>query len=211
MTPLLEVQDLTCSIPDRTLFSNLNFSVGERESVAIVGRSGTGKSTLLAAIMGLRDVDSGDIKICGESIVSAPAAKKLNIRREKIGMVHQDGQLIDELTATENVAVALMLTQHPQPNLWEHAEKTLRNVGVPPNTLASELSGGEIQRTALARALASEPRIILADEPTGSLDMQTRDEVMEHLFAATHTYNAALVIVTHDPEVAAQADRAISL
>lgn len=211
MTHLLDVENLTCTIPDRALFTDLSFSLDAGESVAIVGRSGVGKSTLLAAIMGLRAVDRGDIRIHGTSMVASTTAEKLQIRRQHLGMVHQDGQLIDELTAVENVALSLMLTEHQLSNMWERAEDMLRNVGVPPHTLASQLSGGEIQRTALVRALASAPSIILADEPTGSLDEITRDAIAEQLFETTRAAQAALVIVTHDPTVAAFADKVIHL
>ncbi|MEW6933690.1 ABC transporter ATP-binding protein [Trueperella pyogenes] len=211
MTYLLEVEDLSCTVPGRTLFADLSFSLSAGESIAIVGRSGVGKSTLLAAIMGLRNVAHGDIRILGESMVSAKAKRKREIRRERLGIVHQDGQLIDELTAVENVAVALMLVKDQLPELWEEAEKRLTAIGVPPHTLASKLSGGEIQRTALVRALASQPSVILADEPTGSLDEETRDAVAQQLFSATRDAQAALVIVTHDPAIAAYADKVLVL
>lgn len=120
-------------------------------------------------------------------------------------------QLIDELTAVENLAVALMLVNDQLPELWEEAEKRLTAIGVPPHTLASKLSGGEIQRTALVCALASQPSVILADEPTGSLDEETRDAVAQQLFSATRDAQAALVIVTHDPAIAAYADKVLVL
>ncbi|QOR47544.1 ATP-binding cassette domain-containing protein [Trueperella pecoris] len=211
MTYLLEVEDLSCTVPGRTLFTDLSFSLSAGENIAIVGRSGVGKSTLLAAIMGLRNVAHGDIRILGESMVLAKAKRKREIRRERLGIVHQDGQLIDELTAVENVAVALMLVKDQLPELWEEAEKRLTAIGVPPHTLASKLSGGEIQRTALVRALASQPSVILADEPTGSLDEETRNAVAQQLFSTTRDAHAALVIVTHDPVIAAYADKVVEL
>ncbi|MDO5025308.1 MAG: ATP-binding cassette domain-containing protein [Trueperella sp.] len=211
MTHLLEVENLTCKVAERELFKNLSFSLTAGESIAVIGRSGAGKSTLLSAIMGLRKVNSGDIRILGESIVSASAKRKQALRRKHLGLIHQDGQLIDELTAVENVAVALMLSENSSAALWEKAESSLDRIGVPPHTLAANLSGGEIQRTALVRALAPNPHIILADEPTGSLDEQTRDAVAHDLFSKTLAADAALVVVTHDPVVAALADKTISL
>nr|WP_240611489.1 ATP-binding cassette domain-containing protein [Actinobaculum sp. 313] len=143
---------------------------------------------------------------------SAKPAQAAQIRREHIGVVFQDGELLPELTAAENIAVALMLNQPggKEPRI-EKARKLVEEVGVPADTRAADLSGGERQRTALVRALATDPELVLADEPTGSLDTITRDAVAEQLFATVRERGAALLVVTHDPTVAARADATLDL
>lgn len=208
---LLEIDDVSCSVPGRELFGGLSFNLARGQSMAIVGESGIGKSTLIRAILGLRVVDSGEIRILGNSMTRASQSEKLRLRREHIGVVHQDGQLIEELSATENVAVALMLQHDPPQNSMELARKAVNEAGVPPDTLVAQLSGGERQRAALVRALIAEPDLILADEPTGSLDSETRDKMSEYLFGIAETHRLGLIVVTHDFEVAKRADRIIQM
>lgn len=208
---LIEVEKISCSVPGRRLFKGLSFQLDRGESLAIIGESGLGKSTLLAAIQGLRDVDSGNIVVAGVNLTKASSSERRRIRREHVGIVHQDGQLIEELTATENVAVALMLQRKPPKNSMDIAEDMLQSAGVPTQTLVSKLSGGERQRTALMRAMAPKPDIILADEPTGSLDEVTRDKMADELFTTVKEQGMALIVVTHDPTIAKRADRTISL
>ncbi|RTE48956.1 ABC transporter ATP-binding protein [Actinobaculum sp. 352] len=209
---ILTVENVSCTVPSRTLFSGLSLSVEGGQSLAVVGPSGSGKSTLLAAILGMTHPSKGRIEVAGEEISSAKPAQAAQIRREHIGVVFQDGELLPELTAAENIAVALMLNQPggKEPRI-EKARKLLEEVGVPADTRAADLSGGERQRTALVRALATDPELVLADEPTGSLDTITRDAVAEQLFATVRERGAALLVVTHDPTVAARADATLDL
>ncbi|NHT17224.1 ATP-binding cassette domain-containing protein [Cellulomonas sp. IC4_254] len=207
----LRVRGLSCAVPGRTLFANLDLDVEAGSAVAILGPSGSGKSTLLSTLLGLRPIERGDVTVCGTQLRGLPRAKASRLRRDAVGIVFQDGALLPELTAAENVAVAAMMTLGDPSAAASAADAALAKFGVPPDTLAGDLSGGERQRTAVARALANEPRLVLADEPTGSLDHATRDDVAEILFGVPRSTGCGLLIVTHDPSVAARADRAVRL
>lgn len=207
----LAVAGVSCAVPGRTLFSDLSFSVGAGESVALMGPSGVGKSTLLAAILGIRPIEAGAISVAGERIDLASPQRRAQIRRERIGMVFQDGELLDELTAAENVAIAAMLATPDARRSLDAARALLETLGVPPDTETSSLSGGERQRTALARALITKPILLLADEPTASLDAQTKVRAAAELFDAPRTRGCALVVATHDGDIASLADRVITL
>lgn len=209
-TPLV-VRDLACAVPGRRLFSGLHLTVDAGESVAMVGPSGVGKSTFLATVLGLRKPTAGSVRVCGEEVAALSKRELVALRRDAMGIVFQDGELLDELTAAENVALAGMLTLADPASAMTRAERVLAHMGVPADTGARDLSGGERQRTALARALVHDPRLILADEPTGSLDLDTRDDVAEMLFALPAERGCGLLVVTHDPAIAARADRVVQL
>lgn len=209
-TPL-QVTDLTCEVPGRMLFSSFSLEIAAGESVAVVGPSGTGKSTLLSTVLGLRRPAHGTVNVCGHDVYGGPRRELVELRRREIGIVFQDGELLVELTAAENVAVAAMLSLPDPRDAMTTAHEVLAAMGVPPDTGAGDLSGGERQRTALARALVNSPSLVLADEPTGSLDARTRDEVADVLFAVPHERRCGLLIVTHDPTIADRADRVVEL
>lgn len=211
VTQPLRVRGLGCAVSGRTLFANLDLDVEAGSTVAILGPSGSGKSTLLSTLLGLRPIEQGDVMVCGTQLRGLARAKATALRREAVGVVFQDGALLPELTAAENVAVAAMMTLVDPSSAKVAADAILARFGVPPDTLAADLSGGERQRAAVARALANEPRLVLADEPTGSLDHATRDDVAEVLFDVPRRTGCGLLIVTHDPDVAARADRAVRL
>ncbi len=211
MTPTpLHLESVSCAVPGRTLFTGLDLRLESGQSLAVTGASGTGKSTLLATILGLAPPQSGRVQVAGRDMAALSARAQAAVRRAHIGIVFQEGELIDELTATENVAIAFMLAEAVGDPM-ERARSELARFGVPPDTKAVNLSGGERQRTAVARAMSSTPALVLADEPTGSLDTVTRDLVAEDLFQRCRETNAALLIVTHDPTVARRADNVISL
>lgn len=211
MTPIpLKLQGVSCGVPGRTLFAGLDLQLERGQSLAITGASGTGKSTLLATILGLSTPESGRVLVAGNDMAVLSAREQAAVRRAHIGVVFQEGELIDELSACENVAIAFMLAEAVGDPM-ERARSELGRFGVPPDTRAVNLSGGERQRTAVARAMSSTPTLVLADEPTGSLDTVTRDLVAEDLFQRCLETSAALLIVTHDPTVAQRADRVISL
>jgi putative ABC transport system ATP-binding protein/lipoprotein-releasing system ATP-binding protein len=185
---------------------NIALNVLSGESVAVMGRSGSGKSSLLSCILGLVKPDSGEIMIDDQKVVSGRRSRMAKIRREKLGIVFQSGELLPELSSTENVLIAGLLAGQPIAQARERCAKLLEQLGIPAGTRTiSEFSGGERQRVAVARALMNQPRLLLADEPTGSLDPQTRDQVIEMLFEVPATYGCALVVVTHDPVVAERA------
>lgn len=210
-TMILQLQSLACGVPDRTLFQGLSLEIGPGESVAVVGRSGIGKSTLIATILGMRKPKSGRVLIAGKSMTDASSGAAAAIRREHVGVVFQHGELLPELTAGENVAVALALTGLRLAEALEEGCRAVEALGVVGDTSAMDLSGGERQRVAFARALASKPDLILADEPTGSLDEEMRDEIATEIFEVVRERQCGLLIVTHDRTVAARADARIDL
>lgn len=209
---ILEVTNLACEVPGRVLFQGLSFSVDAGQSLAVMGPSGSGKSTLLSAILGMAPAKDGVVRVSGDRISNIRPSESAQLRRTRIGVIFQDGELLPELTAAENVGVSLMMNSpDSRKNHMELAVAQLEGIEVPPHTRARNLSGGERQRTALVRALSTHPDLVIADEPTGSLDTITRDVVAELLFRTVKERNAALLVVTHDPTVAARADRRILL
>ncbi len=184
------------------------------EAVAIMGKSGSGKSTLLHCLAGIQIPDHGQVLFMGTRIDQLPDPQRAEMRRRDFGFVFQFGQLVGELTARENVALPLLLGKVrrrqalAQAGRWlSRMELTAREADRRP----AELSGGQAQRVAVARALAFSPKVIFADEPTGSLDQETGRSVLTVLLESAHEAGAALVLVTHDPDVAALADRTVTV
>lgn len=176
------------------------------ESLAVTGRSGSGKSTLLATLAGLELPTSGRVLLEGEDLATLDAAARARRRGARIGFVFQAYRLLPTMSARENVALPLELAGAPDASA--RAEELLARVGLADRAghLPAELSGGEQQRVALARALAPRPAVVLADEPTGSLDGETAAAMADLLFEATREDACALLVVTHDLELAARAD-----
>ncbi len=192
---------------------DVNFNVAEGEFVAIMGPSGSGKSTLLYLLGGLDQPSAGKVYL-GEKDISTLHDNDLSqLRRQKIGFVFQFFNLIPVLTAQENVAMPLILDGVPRAEALALANKSLEQVGLADRVThrPAELSGGEQQRVAIARALVTEPTLILGDEPTGNLDSTSGDEVITLLRQIVDDYGRTIVIVTHDPRVAAHADRIVFL
>lgn len=184
-------------------------SVEAGRSIAVVGKSGTGKSTLLSCLLGLVRPSRGEIVIDGEVVTRKNAAR---VRRQKLGVVFQGGELLCELSPLENVVIAGLLAGLPSMEALDRARSLLDALGVPPgDRTIGQFSGGEQQRVAVARALICQPRLLLADEPTGSLDVDTRDEVIEVLCTVPERFNCAMVVVTHDPVVADSCGRVMRL
>jgi putative ABC transport system ATP-binding protein len=198
-SPRIELRQLTRKLPsgDRTLtiLDSVDVSIAPGEFTAVLGPSGSGKSTLLALMAGLDRPSAGEVLIDGVAIQAMSEDQLALLRREKIGFVFQTFQLLQNLTAEENVLLPLELAGLPDPE--ERAAALLASVGQ--------------QRVALARAFASRPPILLADEPTGNLDSATGKRVLEILLDLRRTHGTTLVLVTHDPGVAALADRLIHL
>ena len=181
--------------------------------VAIEGPSGSGKTTLLGLLAGLEPPDAGEIEVLGHDLSRLTAAERARLRRSRIGIVFQSFGLIASLRAAENVALPLALAGVPIREREERARAALEEVGLGSafGARIDELSGGERQRVGVARALINEPAVILADEPTGSLDEENADGVLALLTDAVRRRGASLVLVTHDPASAARADRHYSM
>ena len=215
MTPRLEMRRLTRRLPsgDRelTILDNVDVTIEPGEFVAVLGPSGSGKSTLLALMAGLDRPTSGEIRIDGQAIQGMTEDQLAVLRREKIGFVFQSFQLLGNLTARENVLLPIEL--RGMPKALARADELLAAVGLGDrgHHYPSQLSGGEQQRVALARAFAARPSILLADEPTGNLDGATGRKILELLTDLRRREGTTLVLVTHDPAVAALADRLIHL
>lgn len=197
-----------------SIFSELNLQIHAAEQVAITGRSGSGKSTLLGILATLDQASSGELYVCGEAIHNLNEEQRAAVRLKHIGFVFQSFQLLGHLSALENVLLPLRL----QPNFeYKTAEKRalllLEKVGLARQAQQTPkvLSGGEQQRVAIARALVSQPQIIFADEPTGNLDGQTAREIEQLLFNLNRELGTTLILVTHDPQLAAQCQRHLTL
>ncbi len=182
------------------------------ETLAVMGPSGCGKSTLLHLLGGLDRPTSGELSLAGQRIDAMGERGLARLRREAVGFVFQAFHLMDELTAAENVELPALLAGVPPRRARRRAADLLEQVGLADRArfLPSALSGGQRQRVAVARALANEPLIVLADEPTGNLDSEATLDVLR-LFDRLHTAGQTLVIVTHDARIAATADRLISM
>ena len=179
------------------------------EVIAIMGPSGSGKSTLLCLMGGLLNPDAGEVIISGHALHTMSAAGVLRLRRTRIGFIFQKFNLLKALTAVENVALGVRLSGTPSAEVNVRACRALAEVGLTgrAGALPCDLSGGEQQRVAVARALATAPALILADEPTGNLDSTNGRTVIEMIRMHAHRHGAAAVIVTHDHRVAAAVDR----
>lgn len=194
-----------------TVLQNLNLDVQSGDRTAIIGPSGSGKTTLLLILTGLETATKGDISIAGKSLAGMSADDRADLRREHIGIVFQSFHLIPSLTARENVALPLEIAGLG--NSRDRAMQMLDKVGLSSryDHYPAQLSGGEQQRVAMARALVNEPSLIVADEPTGNLDEKTGELIMELLFDLNRDSGTTLVLVTHDNELAMRCNRTLKL
>lgn len=185
---------------------DVSFEVDEGSYLSIVGKSGSGKSTLLNLVGGLDTPTEGKIEVNGEDLAEMNRYQLALHRRNAVGMIFQSFNLIQNRTAIENIMLPLIFSGVPRRQRKERAGKLLEQVGLAEriNHLPSELSGGEAQRVAIARSLANEPRIILADEPTGNLDSSTGEQIMD-LLAELNREGKTIIMVTHEPNIAAYA------
>ncbi len=209
---LLELQGICKSYGkgDLTLpvLKDISMQVEEGEYIAIMGPSGSGKSTLMNIIGCLDKADSGTYMLDGEDIVTLSENQLSDVRLNKIGFVFQTFQLLPGETALDNVSLALVYAGIPRHERDERAHEALNNIGLGDRTthLPSQLSGGQKQRVAIARAMINNPRILLADEPTGALDQASGEQVME-LFGRLNSEGATIIMITHDANVASHAKR----
>ncbi len=193
--------------------NGINLDIPAGQSVAIMGPSGSGKSTLLHCLSGVLSPTEGHVEIGSLKVTSLSDAKRSHLRLSSLGFVFQDGQLIPELPASENIALPLMLTGTPKSTALEKAYTMLDRLGI--SQLAqrrpAQMSGGQMQRVAIARALVGSPAVIFADEPTGALDQSNGHEVMQMLTTLNEQNGSVLILVTHDSSVARWCERLIEI
>jgi putative ABC transport system ATP-binding protein len=212
--PLVEARNLTLTLPAAsgpiTILNGIDLSINAGESVAIIGPSGSGKTSLLMVLAGLEQA-AGALTVAGQRITGLDEDQLARFRRNNVGIVFQSFHLIPTMTALENVALPLELAGAA--DAVARARASLLSVGLSHRLahLPGQLSGGEQQRVALARAFAPAPRLLLADEPTGNLDAATGRTVMDLLFGMRQSQGTTLVLITHDPALAARCGRQIRI
>ncbi|WP_425236388.1 ABC transporter ATP-binding protein [Ulvibacterium sp.] len=215
MTKILNVSHLgktyTSGSKELTVLDDISFAINEGDTFAIVGPSGSGKTTLLGLCAGLDKPGTGSIELCGTELQSLSEDERALLRNQKVGFIFQDFQLLPTLTALENVSVPLELQGAKNASIV--ARELLEKVGLADrvNHYPSQLSGGEQQRVALARAFSNSPSILFADEPTGNLDEETGEKVVELLFELNKEAGTTLVIVTHDLDLARKTQHILRL
>ncbi len=213
--PTIDMRDVHLSLGRGAarvhILKGISLTIARGEAVGLVGPSGSGKSTLLMTMAGLERPDSGSIAIDGERIEALSEDELARFRGARIGIVFQSFHLIGTMTALENVAIPLELGGRS--DAFDRAARELRAVGLGERLshYPAQLSGGEQQRVALARAIAPDPAILVADEPTGNLDEASGRAIVDLIFALRRERGSTLVLVTHDPSLAAQCDRAVRL
>jgi lipoprotein-releasing system ATP-binding protein len=214
----LEVEGLTKSfrgagVGALEVLRGVSFALGEGEMAAVVGASGAGKTTLLHLLGGLEAADGGRARLGAFEVTRAGAAELAAWRGREVGFVFQSHRLLADLSAEENVALPLMVARKGRREALEEARAMLASVGLSERAAhaAGELSGGEQQRAAVARALVRRPRLVLADEPTGNLDARTGDEVGALLLELARSLRACVLVATHNERLAALCDRRLTL
>lgn len=209
--PIISARNLKKSFGQTEALRGVSLDVMPGEVLAIMGPSGSGKSTLLHSLAAITPVDSGEIHCAGKRIDQLNDDQRSVLRRTVFGFVFQFGQLVPELTALDNVALPLLLNGEKRAVAYEAAQRWLDNVelGNKAGNMLGELSGGQMQRVAIARAMVIKPKVLFADEPTGSLDSLNSQRVMELFIATAKQYGTTVIMVTHEPTIAAYADREI--
>ena len=212
---ILSARNLSKVVPsaegELRILDRIELDVAAGDSLAIIGSSGSGKSTLLGLLAGLDLPSTGSVELAGQVLERLDEDQRARVRAEQVGFVFQSFQLLDSLNALENVMLPLELEGHA--NARERATELLGRVGLGERLSHSprQLSGGEQQRVAIARAFAADPKILFADEPTGNLDSHTGEHICDLLFELNRERGTTLILVTHDPRLAARCQRQIRL
>jgi len=215
--PLLECINLTKTYHEGPspvhVLDDINFTLSAGEQVAVLGSSGSGKSTLLHLLGALDTPDSGEVKFQGRNIFTFPERQQADFRNQHLGFVYQQHHLLPEFSALENTAMPLLIAGQNKKAAFTAATEMLKRVGLGAREQhkPSALSGGERQRVAIARALVAEPKLVLADEPTGNLDNKTGDAIYELLLSLKNQLATSFVVVTHDTRLAEKLDRTLQL
>ena len=213
MNNILEVKNIEKYYGNKSnltkAIDNISFSVNEGEFIGIMGASGSGKTTLLNCISTIDRVTSGKIVINNQDITKLKGNKLNKFRREELGFIFQDFNLLDTLTARENIALALTIQKVNAKEIDKRVEKVANQLGITEilNKYPYQISGGQKQRVASARAIITNPKLILADEPTGALDSKSARQLLENLEALNNDFNATILMVTHDSFTASYANR----
>ena len=214
---IVEVHHLKKSVGqgehELSILTGVELVVKPAQTIALIGESGSGKSTLLAILAGLDDGSSGEVNLLGQPLHSMDEEARAALRAQNVGFVFQSFMLIPTLNALENVELPALLRGESGRQSRESAKMLLTDLGLGKRLdhLPAQLSGGEQQRVALARAFNGRPGVLFADEPTGNLDRQTGDKIADLLFAMNQQYGTTLILVTHDPQLAARCDRRLRL
>lgn len=209
---IIRTDDIKKSYGETHAMRGISLNIKRGEVLAIMGPSGSGKSTLLHTLAGITTPDSGRVYFNGSRIDNLTDRQRTMLRRTKFGFVFQFSQLVPELTAIDNVAIPLLLNGVDRRAAYRQAEQWLNRVGINDaklHNLANQLSGGQIQRVAIARAMIINPEVLFADEPTGSLDSLNSELVMKMFIRTAKDNGTTVVMVTHEPTIAAYADREI--
>ncbi len=209
--PIISAKNIKKSFGQTHALRGVSLDVEAGEVLAIMGPSGSGKSTLLHSLAAITKVDSGEIDFDGRRIDKLSDDQRSILRRTSFGFVFQFGQLVPELTALDNVALPLLLNGVKRKEAYYKAKTWLNKVELASkaDSMLGELSGGQMQRVAIARAMVAEPKILFADEPTGSLDSLNSERVMELFIKTAKEHGTTVIMVTHEPTIAAYADREI--
>lgn len=214
---IVEVHHLKKSVGqgehELSILTGVELVVKRAQTIALIGESGSGKSTLLAILAGLDDGSSGEVNLLGQPLHAMDEEARAKLRAAHVGFVFQSFMLIPTLNALENVELPALLRGENSAQSRASAKGLLEELGLGKrlNHLPAQLSGGEQQRVALARAFNGRPALLFADEPTGNLDRQTGDKIADLLFSMNQQYGTTLILVTHDPQLAARCDRRLRL
>ena len=209
--PIISARNVVKQFGQTKALRGASLDVAPGEIVAIMGPSGSGKSTLLHSLAAIIGVDSGEITLAGKRIDTLKDDARSKLRRTHFGFVFQFGQLVPELTVLDNVALPLLLNGEKRTAAYERAKRWINKVelGDKADNIVGELSGGQMQRIAIARAMVIQPKILFADEPTGSLDTLNSQKIMELFIAMAREHGTTVIMVTHEPSIAAYADREV--